>query len=763
MLNVKTFNQLFDFTRSGPASYWDANGVLQQAGTNTPRFDYDPVTKNARGLLIEEQRTNLCYQSAALATSPWSLVGTGTVAGIYTATGPDGSMVDSLTGSSTYASRTQQTTTVAASTTYVLSGFFRTVDAAATKFHASLPNSLIAGSQVVMNWSGSTLTSLTFNAPATGNFQAVGGGWYRVWCAFTTNASDVGVATIRVYPSNSEGTALSVFAWGIQLEVGSFPTSYIPTTAGTAQRNADVCKLQTALMPLAHPNLLASGSAEQLDNAAWAKGSFLTVVPNTTVAPDGNTSAEAIVENTTASQFHYMNQTLTKAPISQTYTFSFYIKNLGGREVAFTFSDNVASGVAGRFSPALGTVVSQTGAYGTGFTSIPATITSVGNGWYRCTGGCTTNSATQLGVQVSLHNVSLGTNVYTGDGTSGAYVWGLVLEQGAVASTYTNAGTRTNLLTYSEQFDNAAWPKAIGVTLTPNTTVAPDGNTTADKLIEGTALQQHLISQSIGVITAGASYTFSVYAKAAERTKIALTSQAEPYVVFDLSAGTVVQTGGATTTATITSVGNGWYRCCATFAKQNTTGQFHMMPWTTTNNYTGNGASGLYVWGAMVEVGSTATPYISTTSAARTVTDLLPFSVLMEYEPPSVNSGAVLWGIAASDGFATSAYLSALTGSNLTFNDMNGGIQSPVVAMTPTLVAGQIVRGGVSFGPIKKTALGTRGGVKTALTSPQPATVMYLGASPWGGGNYLNGWIRDFELMPRELSEAELQNYALAL
>ncbi len=57
------------FTRAaGPATYFDATGTLQTAGTNVARFDYDPVTLASRGLLIEEARTNLLLNSASLGT-----------------------------------------------------------------------------------------------------------------------------------------------------------------------------------------------------------------------------------------------------------------------------------------------------------------------------------------------------------------------------------------------------------------------------------------------------------------------------------------------------------------------------------------------------------------------------------------------------------------------------------------------------------------------------------------------------------------------
>jgi hypothetical protein len=46
------------FTRASAAWYFDSTGNLVQASTNEPRFDYDPATLQARGLLVESSRTN---------------------------------------------------------------------------------------------------------------------------------------------------------------------------------------------------------------------------------------------------------------------------------------------------------------------------------------------------------------------------------------------------------------------------------------------------------------------------------------------------------------------------------------------------------------------------------------------------------------------------------------------------------------------------------------------------------------------------------
>lgn len=83
------------FTRASAGSYFDYTGTLQSAATNVARFDYDPVTLAARGLLIEESRTNLLLNSAVLGTQSvtvpatiqaLSFYGTGTItlSGVFT-------------------------------------------------------------------------------------------------------------------------------------------------------------------------------------------------------------------------------------------------------------------------------------------------------------------------------------------------------------------------------------------------------------------------------------------------------------------------------------------------------------------------------------------------------------------------------------------------------------------------------------------------------------------------------------------------------
>lgn len=174
---------------------------------------------------------------------------------------------------------------------------------------------------------------------------------------------------------------------------------------------------------------------------------------------------------------------------------------------------------------------------------------------------------------------------------------------------------RTNLLTYSEQFDNAAWTKS-NVTIAANAVMAPDGTTTADKLVEGTTTSKY-IYQAIPGLTS-ATVVISVFVKAAERTSVQVavagTGWTTPgLVTVDLTTGAVLGGSGY-----VQLVGNGWYRISVTGvadATVNNRGLLIAPAVGSSTSYTGDGTSGLYIWGAQLEAGAFPTSYIPTTSA----------------------------------------------------------------------------------------------------------------------------------------------------
>lgn len=191
--------------------------------------------------------------------------------------------------------------------------------------------------------------------------------------------------------------------------------------------------------------------------------------------------------------------------------------------------------------------------------------------------------------------------------TTAGYLVSGILDEVTYNST---APVIKNLLSYSEQFDNAAWSKS-NATITPNTsaTTAPDGTLTADKLIENTANSNHFVSQTVGTISG--SYTISCFLKSAERYKGYIQlfdSGGNAAAFFDLNLGTI--TGGVGTN-TITAYPNGWYRITSTSTFTSATASVYIVLINNsgTASYTGDGVSGIYVWGAQVEVGSAATIY----------------------------------------------------------------------------------------------------------------------------------------------------------
>jgi hypothetical protein len=152
-----------------------------------------------------------------------------------------------------------------------------------------------------------------------------------------------------------------------------------------------------------------------------------------------------------------------------------------------------------------------------------------------------------------------------------------------------------------------------------NNSTAPDGTTTADLLVEDSSTSGRYLQQAI--TTTAQTYTFSVYLKMpssnARRYALLYHNESVKGWVFDLQSG-VVGAGGTTAVGApaaygIESVGSGWYRCYITITGTAASNQFRIYPVTNNGSgnasYTGDGVSGILVWGAQIETGSSATAY----------------------------------------------------------------------------------------------------------------------------------------------------------
>jgi hypothetical protein len=373
--------------------------------------------------------------------------------------------------------------------------------------------------------------------------------------------------------------------------------------------------------------------SEEFDNASWTKVRS-SITANAIVAPNGTLTADKLVENTD-NNTHVIEQAAT-LPDNVNVIYGFYVKKAERSIARIQFLNKANTACRAYFNVDTGVVSDQSNATGS--------IVNVGDGWYQCSISFSSGSGATATSGLIGPAVVAGTASYTGDGTSGIYLWGAQLEQSSTVGEYIpttstinsaprfdhNPTTgeslgllveeqRTNLLLQSQDFATT-WGGA-NITIASNSTTAPDGTTTADTLTHVTASSERV--QTSQSFTAGSAVTASIFAKKNTSNFFRFELGNVVSCWFNLNTGTVAsnQAGSGNvlfSAKSIQAFPNGWYRCILTCTTSTITTLSVKLFATNADGNSSAIDSSVYLWGADLQAGSTPTSYIPTTTTAVT-------------------------------------------------------------------------------------------------------------------------------------------------
>lgn len=304
----------------------------------------------------------------------------------------------------------------------------------------------------------------------------------------------------------------------------------------------------------------------------------------------------------------------------------------------------------------------------------------------------------------------------------------------------TFAKTEENLLDWSQDFSTNSNRGGNAIAL--NAGVAPDGTLTASHFLDTFIGHANSYINFVRYTVVNDVCTFSIYAKSITRSQIAIrTSNAggDFYSYFDISSGTVVSIGSGHT-ASILSIGNGWYRCSVTSIVR-TSAANSWMVYAAANGALATLAGGLFehfLWGAQLEKRAFAGPYTPTfgTPVSNTVPQLMTAAANVarfNHDPVTLESKGLLIEKQSTNLLTYSEDFrnTAMAGSTRDWSITADMIISPNSAIAPdgTMTA-QLLTAGVTAATIVQTK---------ALTGTYACFSVY--AKKGSGPNHYNSFI----------------------
>jgi hypothetical protein len=315
-----------------------------------------------------------------------------------------------------------------------------------------------------------------------------------------------------------------------------------------------------------------------------------------------------------------------------------------------------------------------------------------------------------------------------------------------------------NRLIRTQEF-NLTW-SVNRVSVTANTTVAPDGTTTADTVTADGTAGAYWVKQ---FASATGTNTTSVYVKAGTQAIVQISYEGDTtsFVNFDVTNGApVVGTSAGTVTGSIVDVGSGWYRCIAVNTTSVTGVTIGMVPLITSPRQTGSSlTTNYFLWGAQLELGSTATAYqangglvggngnhrIQSTAGSRPILGRMPkrgrVNLLVSTQDVSAaafgktaittpNTNTIVETTASSDHLLNQSFATVVSGQAYT---KTVSLQKGSLATAPDFM--QLSMASARFGATQFATVNVSTGA--VINTAGGATCTALGADPDNAGAWL--------------------------
>lgn len=238
--NSKTLDPRVTFTRASTGTYVGADGLVKTAVADQARFDHDPATGESLGLLIEESRVNSYRYSSDLSNAYWGQQNLLITAN--STTSPDGSNTATLLVPTTTLGGHYIKPNIAVTTNYITISIF--IKSAGHRYI------MIRGDNQsnfhTFDIINGTITGQSSLNSSIASIKNYGNSWYRCVLSYIPggvgNDPEVYFANVSDYnTANFSGNGVDgAYFWGAQLEAGSFPTSYVPTSGSQVIRSQDL-------------------------------------------------------------------------------------------------------------------------------------------------------------------------------------------------------------------------------------------------------------------------------------------------------------------------------------------------------------------------------------------------------------------------------------------------------------------------------------------------------------------------------------------